>query len=146
MAQTEHKLAKTLAQDFSKRTYESEIKKKGEIDSLNMNQLAQNNEFFIERLTQIKEYHMKKMRDTFGTSLHDKQKQAAIDHANSAPQPSRIKARSLDDQAAAESRSDLSNSQEGDFERAADQQFDLNASINQRDTAFKVQRRRRLNS
>ena len=33
-------MAKTLAQDFQKPSFENEIKKKGEIDSLNMGKLA----------------------------------------------------------------------------------------------------------
>ena len=40
VAQSERKLAKTMAQDFQKHTYESEIRKKGEIDTLNMNELG----------------------------------------------------------------------------------------------------------
>ena len=37
VAANERRLAKTLAQDFQRRTFEAEIKRKGEIDAVNMN-------------------------------------------------------------------------------------------------------------
>ena len=40
VGQSERRLARTLAQDFSKPSHESEIKRKGEIDTLNMGDLA----------------------------------------------------------------------------------------------------------
>ena len=37
-----------------------------------MNELGQNNEFLMERLSQIKEFHMKKMRQSFGAGVATK--------------------------------------------------------------------------
>lgn len=37
-----------------------------------MNELGQNNEFLIERLTQIREFHIKRMRTSFGQGVADK--------------------------------------------------------------------------
>ena len=42
----------------------------GEIDSLNMDNLAQNNEYLMERLSQIKEFHMAKAMKSFGTGVN----------------------------------------------------------------------------
>ena len=72
IGQSERRLAKTLSQDFQRVNFETEIKKKGEIDSLNVNALNDNNSFLMERLTQIKEFHMKKMRQSFGASAYKK--------------------------------------------------------------------------
>lgn len=37
-----------------------------------MNELGQNNEFLTERLSQIREFHIKKMRTSFGQGVADK--------------------------------------------------------------------------
>lgn len=65
IGQSERQMAHTLAQDFQRPSFEQEIKKKGEIDSLNVNALKDNNSYLMERLSQIKEYHISKMRETF---------------------------------------------------------------------------------
>ena len=44
----------------------------GEIDTLSMNELGENNAHLMERLSQIKEFHMKKMRQSFGAGVNTK--------------------------------------------------------------------------
>ena len=66
VAQSERKLAKTLSQDFRKPSYENQIRRMGEIDSMNMSKLAENSDFLKERLSRIKEFHMHKMRHSMG--------------------------------------------------------------------------------
>ena len=122
VGQSERRLARTLAQDFSKPSAESEIKRKGEIDTLNMGDLGQNDPYLMERLSRIKEFHMKKMRQTFkGTSAKNQQQ------SNSEPQKGRRQANSIPtDRRGIENRSGVGNDADGGLG------FDLNATINQR--------------
>ena len=57
-------MAKEMGKDYSKYSAENEIKKMGEIDTLNMTDLAQANPYMLERLSKIKEFYMKQTRAT----------------------------------------------------------------------------------